>query len=255
MKKVLFLLTSIIGLLGSAQAQLASCPPGFTSGGGMTVAIVGSSTGVPFSLVALAATPYNGFGVSCNLASTNNGSNTNVNGNATVTLTGGTPGSGYSYTLTGGNGPFTATTTATSNQFTGLLGTTAGTAYTATATDANGCVAAVLTTNANVTSVTAPTSLLAGTCMTADLCQTNNAQVQVSAAGGVSSVSGYDVAWSVSTTTLVSPVVPATGLSGGNPSPALNAITSSGGAVLITGLSGNTSYHFVVTDDNGCVVQ
>ena len=98
MKKILFFALFLGGIFFSlnVQAQLAACPPGFTSNGSsMNVTISGSSTGLPFSVTAVANTPYNGFGVSCALASTGN----NSNGSVTATIVGGS--SPFTYNLTG----------------------------------------------------------------------------------------------------------------------------------------------------------
>jgi hypothetical protein len=61
---------------------------------------------------------------------------------------------------------------------------------------------------------------------------------------------GYDVTWTAGTYTNGF-AGPGTGTPAGT---ALN-IATSGGTQSYTGLSGNTTYTFVVTDDNGCVVQ
>ncbi len=257
MRKVLFFALFLGGVFFSlnVQAQLAACPsgPGWVANTGMSATISGSSTGLPFSITAVANNnAYNGFGVSCALASTG----TNMNGSVTASITGGS--SPFTYNLTGAASQSNTGVAGTTNTFSGLFGAntnSAANAYSVNAVDVNGCTAAM---SGNV-NVTAPPDLIAGTCMTADLCQTNSAQVQVSAAGGVSSVSGYDVAWSsVANSPFAGP--PAAGLGGPsapgtNPSPYLNAIATSGGAILVTGLSGNSTYSFVVTDDNGCIVQ
>lgn len=256
MKRILFFALFLGGVFFSlnVQGQLAACPPGFTSNSGMSATIVGSSTGLPFSITAVANTPYNGFGVSCALASTG----TNMNGSVTATITGGS--SPFTYNLTGGSAQSNTGVAGTTNTFSGLFGANTNSAantYSVNAVDLNGCTAAM---SGNV-NVTAPPDLIAGTCMTADLCQTNNAQVQVSAAGGAigGATPGYNVAWSsVANSPFAGP--PAAGLGGPtapgtNPSPYVNAIATSGGAILVTGLSGNSTYSFVVTDDNGCIVQ
>lgn len=241
MKKILFFALFLGGIFFSlnVQAQLAACPPGFTSNGSsMNVTISGSSTGLPFSVTAVANTPYNGFGVSCALASTGN----NSNGSVTATIVGGS--SPFTYNLTGTSTASNTGVAGTTNTFSTLLGTNTGSPvgspYSVNVVDANNCTAAL----SGPVRVTAPANLVAGTCMTADLCQTNSAQVQVSAAGGVA---GYGVTWTAVAN------APFVGTPGGTP--ASQTIASSGGAALFTGMTGNSTYHFVVTDTNNCIVQ
>lgn len=271
MKKVLFLLTACAGLLGSnlsAQAPtLPACPAGaqWTSNGSgapaMTVAIVGSTTGVPLVASAAVTSNFNGYGVSCALASTGN----NSNGIVTVTTTGGsttgtvTPSYDIYQASTVSGAALASNGTGTFASLLGTnngAGTAGGTQYIGVYTDANGCKDTTA-----VVSVIAPYDLLAGTCMTADLCQINAAQVQVAAAGGVangssngglySGAANYGLTWSAFSA--ISPMTVGTAAAGTGPS----SITAASGAgtALVTGLSGNVTYKFVVTDANGCTVQ
>lgn len=239
MKKVFALLLSFLGVWG-LQAQL-------TCTGGMSVSILGSSTGVPLSISNAVTSNYNGFGVSCNLATTG----PNNNGQVTATVTGGSANFTYSLyqaTTVGGTAQATSSaTTSTTHQFNALLGSNAGTDYIVSVTDGNGCTA-----NAPASvSMTAPTSLVAGTCKLADdLCQLNAGSVQVQALGGVSPAA---VTWTASA------VAPFTGTPGGSPAgtpgQSISTVGPTPGSVTYTGMSGNSNYNFVVTDANGCVVQ
>lgn len=110
-----------------------------------------------------------------------------------------------------------------------IAGLTANT-YTITVTTANGCIA---TANPIVTEPTALVSVLSD--KSDDFCQLNAGQVKLTVSGGVPS---YNITW---TPTHGSPVSPQT-------------ISSDGGFLVVDGLHGNTTYNFIVTDNNGCHV-
>jgi hypothetical protein len=112
--------------------------------------------------------------------------------------------------------------------------------------------------------VTAPANLTASLSgLITDLCQTNSGSITVNAAGGVvngvtpgattpaGSGNGYDVTW-----TVTSPFLNGfAGPSNINPATSPQLITTDPGTKVFTQMSGNTQFNFVVTDDNGCVVQ
>lgn len=99
--------------------------------------------------------------------------------------------------------------------------------YTVTVTNPCGSTTKVINISVN----DRPT---AGTCKTDDLCQTNSASITVEASGGTAP---YTVAW---TPTHGSPSSP-------------QSISTSGGTLIISGLSGGTTYNIVVTDANSCL--
>jgi hypothetical protein len=242
--KNLFFAFALLLTTFSAQAQIS----------GMSVAIAGPTTGTALSATVAVTSNFNGYGVSCALSSTGN----NSNGTVLVSVTGGS--ANYTYDLfTGstagatGGGTQTANISAVTKTFSGLLGTNAGSgsAYTAKVTDNNGCVAVIAAPTVNVT---APADLTASlSAMVTDLCQTNSGSITVNIAGGVKTGSlgagaGYDITWTAGTYV--------NGFPGpGAGSPAGTALANTSGTQVYTGLSGNTTYTFVVTDDNGCVVQ
>ena len=167
-------------------------------------------------LSALVTSDYNGAQVSCA-----SGQGTSDDGEITASATGGTP--GYMFSLNGGAYQGTGT-------FSGL---TAGT-YTVTVKDNNNC-----TTSTQVT-ITPPPPITAGTCpVVNDLCQINAGSVTVQASGGTGAL---NVTWTATAN------LPFTGTPGG--SPAGNVSTPV--PATYTGLSGNSTYYFTVTDANGC---
>jgi hypothetical protein len=228
MKKLFFFLALATGF-ASANAQLS-------------VTITGSTTGVPLSASAVAATPYNGFGVSCNLAATNNGTSTNTNGSITGTVTGGSTTFTYDLyagaTATGTAAQTNSAVSGTTSSFSGLLGSNAGTPYTLKVTDINGCTA-----TATTVTVTAPTTLTASISQTlTDLCQVNGGSATVTPLGGVPT---YTFAYVSSAA--ISP------FSGTPATPVIATPTvAAAGTSTATGLTGNASYVFSITDANGC---
>lgn len=233
MKKVFFFLALATGL-ASANAQLS-------------VTITGSTTGVPLSATAAVTSNFNGYGVSCALAATG----PNSNGTVLVTVTGGS--ANYTYDLfigttagtTGAGNAGTAGTTTiagTTHTFGGLLGTNgAGSSYTTKVTDVNGCVAAITTPTVVVT---APANLTASISQTAtDLCQLNNGTATVTVGGGVAN---YTFATVSSTANAPFTGTPAT--------PVIATATNAGPTNVATGLSGNSTYVFSITDANGCTL-
>ena len=85
--------------------------------------------------------------------------------------------------------------------------------------------------------VTQPTALIATfSNKSNDLCQLNVGQVKLTVSGATAP---YEITWS-----------PIHGL----PTQA-QTIASSGGFILVTGLHGNTTYDFTVTDGNNCIIQ
>ena len=245
MKNLFFTITLLLTVF-SAQAQIS----------GMSVHIQGPTTGTPLSATVAVTSNFNGFGVSCALASTGN----NSNGTVLVTVTGGS--ANYTYDLftgstagTTGSGAQTANIATTTKTFSGLLGTNAGSgsAYTAKVTDNNGCVAVIAAPTVNIT---APADLTASlSTMVSDLCQTNSGSITVNITGGVKTGSlgagaGYDITWTAPSGSFTNGFAgPAAG------SPAGTALANTSGTQVYTGLSGNATYNFVVTDDNGCIVQ
>jgi len=169
---------------------------------------------------------YNGAHVSCAT-----GQGTNNDGQITVVATGGTGTLEYSKD----NG--------SNYQPTGVFsGLTAG-SYTMVVRDANGCTAS------QVVTVVAPPAIVAGTCdQTNDLCQVSLGQIKVAASGGTGVL---NITW---TSMLIPPFTgPATGTPAGSAQPVPNT-PGVGGFIIYSGLSGNTTYNFVVTDANGCHV-
>ena len=163
-----------------------------------------------------------GFGVSCNTALGGVAPNTSNNG--TITVNG----------AAGGTGAFTYSNGGTF-QSSNLFSTLTPTTYTVTVKDANNCTAT------STQEITQPTMLVAGTCTAAnDLCQLNAGQIKVNASG---SVAPYNVTWIATTGTACQ----------GTPSGATpQVITTSGGSVIYSGVTGNCTYDFVVQDANGC---
>jgi hypothetical protein len=188
--------------------------------------------------IAFGTTPsdYHGFGVSCNVTIPTGGPNHagNISNNGTIDIhaaggaVGTTPAGGtpvYTYSIGGGFQP--------SSHF----GTLTPTTYTVTVKDANNCTA----TSTQI--ITQPTLLQAGTCTAAnDLCQLNTGEIKVQASGGVAP---YNVLWTpVGTACQGSPSGAAPGQS----------ISISGGSITYTGVTGNCTYNFVVSDTNGCTL-
>lgn len=114
--------------------------------------------------------------------------NGSVDGNSTVTVTGGTAGYSYNWFPTGGNGP------------TGT-GLAAGT-YAVTVTDGNGCSSSLTVNISEPSAITAQTSTSPATC------GTSNGSASVTATSGAG---GYSYSWSPGNSTSAT----ATGLSGG----------------------------------------
>ncbi|MBK9338508.1 MAG: SprB repeat-containing protein [Lewinellaceae bacterium] len=142
------------------------------------------------------------------------GQGTSNNGEITVAATGGTP--GYMYSKDNGM----------NYQMSGVFSALTAGAYTMVVQDANGC------TTSQVVNVVAPTAITAATCTNAnDLCQLNAGEVRVEAAGGTGALTA---SWTSA------------------------CMPSAGGPLAIpaifTGLKGNCTYNFVVTDANGCQV-
>lgn len=250
--KNLFFAFALLLTVFSAQAQIT----------GMSVHIAGPSTGTAFSATVVrnsnsSPSGFNGYGVSCADAGTGN----NSNGAILVTATGGS--ANYTYELyTGaaisGSPSSTATASATTNNFTGLLGKIgAGQSYTAKVTDANGCIAVIASPTVAITAADSLKANLSAA-LPADLtdfCQTDAGKITVNITGGVKTGSlgagaGYDITWTAPVGSFTNGF---TGPAGGTPTGAALANTS--GTQLYSGLSGNVTYIFVVTDDNGCVVQ
>lgn len=169
---------------------------------------------------------YNGAQVSCA-----SGQGTDDDGEITVVASGGTAPLEYS----NDNGA----TYQPGDVFSGL---TAGT-YDIVVRDANGC------TQTTQVTITAPAPIVAGTCTNAqDDCQVNAGEVEVAASGGTGQL---NVTW---TATLIPPFAgPATGTPAGTAQPVPNT-PGVGGSIVYSGLSGGTTYNFVVTDANGCQV-
>ena len=162
---------------------------------------------------------YNGAQISCAV-----GQGTSNDGEITVAATGGTP--SYMYSKDGG------TLYQASGVFPGL---TAG-SYTMVAKDANGCTAST------PVSLTAPPPIVAGTCTNAeDKCQINAGSITVTGSGGTGTL---NVTWTAVAN------LPFTGTPGGSP---IGTMPTPVPAVY-TGLSGNSTYSFTVTDANGCKV-
>jgi hypothetical protein len=145
---------------------------------------------------------------------------------------------------TGGTAPLMYSKDGGSNfQGTGVFaGLTAGT-YTMVVQDANGCSTSTMVT------ITAPPAIVAGTCTNAnDNCQVNAGEIKVDASGGTGVL---NVTW----TAVVN--APFTGPATGTPAGTAQAVPNTpgvGGSITYSGLSGNTTYNFVVTDANGCKV-
>ena len=167
---------------------------------------------------------YNGAHISCAV-----GQGTSNDGQITVVATGGT--APITYSNDGG------ATYQASGVFSGL---TAGT-YSIVVKDGNNCTA-----SASV-NVVAPPAIIAGTCTNAqDNCQVSAGEIKVEASGGTGTL---NVTW---TATLIPPFSgPATGTPPGTPQP---IPASPLNFIIYSGLSGNTTYNFVVTDANGCKV-
>ncbi|MBC7885412.1 MAG: SprB repeat-containing protein, partial [Saprospiraceae bacterium] len=155
------------------------------------------------------------------------GQGTSNNGTITITASGGSGALQYSID----NGvSFFAT-----NVFTAL---TAGT-YQIVVMDANNCQ----TTDTEI--VTSPPAIVAGTCeQSNDGCQVNVGEIKVSASGGTGTL---NVTWSGT------PVAPFGGPVTGTPPGTAQAIPVEG-FIIYSGLSGNTTYKFKVTDGNGCMI-
>ena len=233
MKKLFFFLALATGF-ASANAQLS-------------VTITGSTTGVPLSATAAVSSNFNGFGVSCAVLATG----PNANGTVLVTVTGGS--ANFTYDLftgttagaTGAGAAGTAGTinkTATTHTFGGLLGTNGGgSSYTAKVTDVNGCVATIATPTVVVT---APANLTASIAQTlGDLCQVNGGSATVTIAGGVANYTFATVSATANTP-----------FSGPAATPVIATATNAGPTNVATGLSGNSTYVFSITDANGCVL-
>lgn len=255
MKKLFFFLALATGIV-SAEAQIS----------GMSVTIEGSTTGTPLTATAAVSSNFNGYGVSCAIPATG----LNTNGTVLVSVTGGS--ANYTYDLftgtsagtigTGNAGTTgTATVAGLTNSFPGLLGTNGGgTSYTTQVRDNKGCMANFGTLASPVLSatvvVTAPADLTASlSTMVDDKCQLNAGSITVNVVGGVVNTvtpgattsngvgAGYDITWTAS------------GTGPGAGSPAGTALANTTGTQVYSGLSGNSTYTFVVTDDNGCIVQ
>ena len=169
-----------------------------------------------------APSSYNGFGVSCNTGMPTGGT-TNISNNGTITLSG----------AAGGNGTFTYSVGSAFQTGT-LFSTLTPTTYTVTVKDGNNCTAT------STQEITQPTMLVAGTCTAAnDLCQLNTGQIKVNASG---SVAPYNVTWTAVGTACQGTPIGTTA----------QVITTSGGNVIYSGVTGNCTYDFIVQDANGC---
>lgn len=169
---------------------------------------------------------YNGFGVSCNTAIIQNAQHpTNISNNGRITVG----------SAAGGNGTFTYSNGGTF-QPSAIFSTLTPNTYTVTVKDGNGCTAS------STSVITQPTLLTAGTCTAAnDLCQLNTGQIKVQAQGGVAP---YGVTWTAVGTSC-----------GGSPAgTASQSISTSGGNVTYSSVTGNCTYSFIVTDTNGCTL-
>lgn len=229
MKKVFFFLALATGF-ASANAQ------------GLSVTIAGSTTGAALNNpvatpAAPAAAPYNGFGVSCNNTLFGN---VNDNGSISATVAGGA--ASHSYELYAGStatgSPLATNATGT---FSGLVGSNAGTAYTVKITDV-GCPPVT----AAPVNVTAPPTLSATIQQTlADNCQVNGGSATVTITGGVADYTFEYVSAANNGTFTGTPAIPVIA----------TATPASSTTNTATGLSGNSTYAFKVTDANGCKVQ
>jgi SprB repeat len=179
------------------------------------VMIEGSSSGIALTATAAVTSNYNGAQISCFP-----GQGISNDGTAAVTPTGGSSPYTYAWSV-GGQTTQTAT------------GLAAGT-YMVTVTDNKGCA-----TSTSVT-LTGPTEIKGFTCTNAtDKCQVNAGEIKVEATGGTGTL---NVTWTSSCTP---PSGPAQGTPAGNvPTPV---------PATYTGLTGNCSYSFKVTDANGCM--
>jgi hypothetical protein len=218
-KIALFLsLAASIGYASQINAQACAGP--------LSVTVAGSTTGVPLSASAAVTSNYNGSQVSCAV-----GQGTSNDGVITVTASGGTQIAGpnpYLYSLNAGPDQ-------TSNVFSGL--TAAGSPYVVTVKDANNCTKMT----ASVT-ITAPPAIQAGTCnLVDDECQVDAGSITVDATGGTGAL---NVTWTAVAN------APFTGTPGGSPAGNVPTLVPAN----YTGLSGNSTYSFTVTDANGCQI-
>jgi hypothetical protein len=223
MFKNLVLFLAIIAAISYSSKVSAQCTP---ITGGLTVNITGSASGNPLTASAAITSNHSGQHISCGSAL----QGTVNDGEITVTASGGTQGAPDPYMYSIDNG----SNYQTSNIFTGL---TAGT-YTITVKDDNNCT----TTTAAVTLV-APPAIVAGTCTQVDdECQVNGGSITVDASGGTGTL---NVTWMATANS------PFTGTPGGSPAGNVNTPVPAN----YTGLSGNSTYNFKVTDANGCMAQ
>ena len=212
---------------GATGANVTGLPSGVTANvSGTTLTISGTASvsgSFAYSITTTgnsctAATASGNISVVPTLSLTPSGTNVSCfggsNGTASVAATGGTGTYTYSW-YTGGSGNSISTLSA--NTYNVLV--TSGV-----------CSA---TTNYVVTQ---PTLLVANLSdKSDDLCQLNAGQVKLTVSGGVAP---YNITW---TPTHGSPASPQT-------------ISSSGGFLIVSGLQGNTTYSFISTDANGCVI-
>jgi large repetitive protein len=181
---------------------------------------IGLSVSITQPAAGLAITSVVATSVSCVV-----GQGTSNNGTITVAASGGT--GALQFSIDAG------VTFQNNGSFSGL---TAG-AYNIVVKDANACQTSGSTT------VSAPTPITAGTCSaTNDLCQLNAGQIKIEAAGGTGTL---NVTWTAS------PIAPFTGTPTGMPSGSAQPIPAAG-FIIYSGLSGNSTYNFVLTDANGC---
>lgn len=215
-KRFLPLLAVIVCVGFATRVQAQTCT------GSMSVTIDGSASGSPLSCTAAVTSLNNGAHISCNPA---NGSFGTADGEATVTPSGGT--SPYTYLWSDAQTNAIAT------------GLTAGT-YTVVVTDASSC-----TTICTVT-LAFPPAIVAGTCLLVeDGCQVNAGSIKIDASGGTGALS---LSWSgTANLPFLGPPAP-----GSPASPQSIGTGPVGGSVTVTGLSGNSTYNFIVTDANGC---
>jgi large repetitive protein len=181
---------------------------------------IGLSVSITQPAAGLAITSVVSTSVSCVV-----GQGTSNNGTVTVAASGGT--GALQYSIDGGvnfqnNGSFTGLTAMV---------------YNLVIKDANDCQ------TTGIATVSAPTPITAGTCSAEnDLCQLNAGQIKIEAAGGTGTL---NVTWTAT------PIAPFTGTPTGMPSGSAQPIPATG-FIIYSGLSGNSTYNFVLTDANGC---